>query len=98
MADKYVAGDWNAACYECGRTRKASSMRRHWQGYYVCPEHWEAKHPQEFVRGRPESAKPSWVQPPQASFLFTDFILLDGVFEFDEYLRTEAYHPMQTEQ
>lgn len=62
-ADYYVPDDWNAVCYECGRKRKASQLKRHWQGYWVCPEHWEARHPQDFVRGVPERATPPWVQP-----------------------------------
>lgn len=62
-ADHYAEGDWNAVCYECGRKRKASTLVKHWQGYWVCPEHWEARHPQDFVRGVPERASPPWTQP-----------------------------------
>jgi hypothetical protein len=69
QVDHFIPGDWNAVCYECGRKRKASQLRRHWQGYWVCPEHWEARHPQDFVRGVPERATPPWVQPmPGDSF------------------------------
>jgi hypothetical protein len=50
-ADDYFAGgDWNVACYECNRKRKFSTMRKNWQGYYVCPEHWEPRQPQDFVK------------------------------------------------
>jgi len=49
--DYYEPGSYNAVCYECGRKRKFSYLRLHWQGYYVCPEHWEPRHPQDFVRG-----------------------------------------------
>ena len=62
-ADHLELGDWNAACFECGRKRKASTMLKHWQGYYVCPEHWEARHPQDFVRAMPDRQTPEWVQP-----------------------------------
>lgn len=60
---RYVPGDWNAVCYECGRKRKASELRKHWQGYYVCPEHWEARHPQDFTRAVIETQTPPWTQP-----------------------------------
>ena len=50
-ADYLALGDYNAACYECGRKFKFSELRRHWQGYYVCPPHFEPRHPQDFVRG-----------------------------------------------
>lgn len=61
-ADKLVLGDWNAVCFECGRKRKASGMKKHWQGYYVCPEHWEPRQPQDFVRAVPEVTTPEWTQ------------------------------------
>ena len=50
-ADYYAEGEWNAVCFECGAKKKASSLKKHWQGYWVCPEHWEPRHPQDFVRG-----------------------------------------------
>ena len=65
-ADYYSEGDWNTVCYECGHKRKASSLKRHWQGYYVCPEHWEARHPQDFVKGVVDIQTPPWSQPQPA--------------------------------
>lgn len=65
-ADYLALGDWNTVCYECGRKRKASTLKRHWQGYYVCPEHWEARHPQDFVRGVQDIVTPPWAQPMPA--------------------------------
>lgn len=65
-ADYYAEGDWNAVCYQCGRKRKASTMWKHWQGYWLCPEHWEARQPQDFVRAVPDQQAPPWIQamPP----------------------------------
>jgi hypothetical protein len=65
-ADFLDLGDWNAVCYQCGRKRKASMLRRHWQGYYVCPEHWEPRQPQDFVRGVQDIQTPPWTQPMPA--------------------------------
>jgi len=56
-------GDWLAACFQCGRERLASTMRKHWQGYWVCPEHWEPRHPQDFVRGVKDDQTVPWAQP-----------------------------------
>lgn len=69
-ADYLALGDWNAVCYECGRKRKASTMKRHWQGYYVCPEHWEPRQPQDFVRSVPDVITPPWTQPVPATYTF----------------------------
>ncbi len=79
-ADFLALGDWNAVCYECGCKRKASTMKRHWKGYRVCPEHWEPRQPQDFVRAIPDVQTPPWTQPPPA-----DVFVSSGVPEFDPY-------------
>lgn len=61
--DRFILGDWNAVCYECGFKKKASQMLRHWQGYYVCDQCFEPRHPQDFVRGVPDTQTPPWTQP-----------------------------------
>jgi hypothetical protein len=58
----FVLGDWNAECAECGITRKASMLERNWQGYYVCPNHNEPRHAQDFVTGIPDRVTTSFVQ------------------------------------
>lgn len=68
-ADYLDLGGYNATCYECGMKFKASELKRHWQGYYVCPEHWEARHPQDFVRGVPDVQTPPWTQPQSDAFV-----------------------------
>lgn len=69
-ADYYAEGDWNAACFQCARKRKASQMVKNWQGYWVCPEHNEPRHPQDFVRAVPDVQAPPWVQPIGELFVF----------------------------
>ena len=68
-ADYLELGDWNAVCFECGRKRKASTLKRYWQGYYVCPEHWEPRQPQDFVRSVPDIIEPPWQQPYEDTFV-----------------------------
>lgn len=63
QADYLAIGDYNTVCFECGRKRKASTLRKHWQGYYVCPEHWEPRQSQDFVRSIPDVITPPWTQP-----------------------------------
>lgn len=79
-ADYHESGDWNAACYECGRKRKASDLIKHWQGYYVCPEHWEPRHPQDFVRAVPDIQAPPWTQ--DQNDVFIGFCTADGISSF----------------
>lgn len=61
--DFYEGGDWNAVCFRCGAKRKASQLWKQWQGYFVCPEHWEPRHPQDFVRSVPDYPGTPWSQP-----------------------------------
>lgn len=60
--NRFVLGDHNAACFECGRKKKASTLRKHWKGYYVCPDHWEPRHPQDFAGASADTDKPAFVQ------------------------------------
>jgi hypothetical protein len=64
--DYLKLGDWNAVCYQCGRKKKAGELWKYWEGYYVCPEHWEVRQPQDFVRGVPDTQTPPWTQPMPA--------------------------------
>ncbi len=43
-------GEWNAICDSCGRKFKASTMRKRWDGLFVCEEDFEIKHPQLSMR------------------------------------------------
>lgn len=71
--DHFVLGDFNAACYECGRKRKASYLVRHWKGYYVCPEHNEPRHPQDYVASPRSPSVPPFTQSQTDLFIDTGF-------------------------
>jgi len=80
QADYLSVGDYNAVCYQCGAKRKASQLQKHWQGYLVCPEHWEPRHPQEWVRGLVDVQTVPWSQPPTAILItIQQPLLLDGM-------------------
>jgi len=66
----YHPGDWKAACYQCGRQFLASTMRKHWQGYWVCQDHWEERHPQDYVRPVPDNQTVPWTQPQTDTLIY----------------------------
>jgi len=39
-------GDYNVICDSCGCKFKASTMRKRWDGLFVCKEDFEVRHPQ----------------------------------------------------
>lgn len=102
-ADYLELGDWNAVCFECGRKRKASQLKKHWQGYFVCPEHWEPRQPQDFVRSVPDIQTPPWTQPmPQDQFLSGTALTVESTPEGSDdilsyALATETLYPLTTE-
>lgn len=67
-ADYLDLGSWNAVCFQCGRKRKAHTMVKNWQGYWVCREHNEPRQVQDFVRNVPDVVTAPWAQPPADVF------------------------------
>lgn len=57
-----TVGDWKAMCDECGWDYKASQLRQDWKGLYKCPQCWERRHPQDFVRGITDDPSPPWAR------------------------------------
>ena len=62
-------GNWNARCDRCGRKMKGSDLVETWQGFQVCPEHWEPRQPQDFVRSIQEDPTPPFVRNPAEIFI-----------------------------
>ena len=72
-ASYLLLGDWNVVCYQCGFKRKAGSLEKNWQGYYVCPEHNEPRQAQDFVRAIPDIQQVPWSQPsPTVTYTYTN--------------------------
>ena len=46
----YIPGDHWVTCDRCGFTYRNSVMRQEWTGLVVCPQDFEMRHPQDFVR------------------------------------------------
>lgn len=62
-ADYYKHGDWNATCDVCGFKFKASELRRRWDNMRVCSEDFEERHPQDFLKGKPDRQNVPWTRP-----------------------------------
>jgi len=46
----YKPRDWNLVCDICGFKIKASQSRKRWDGFVVCEQDWEARHPMDFIK------------------------------------------------
>lgn len=61
----WINGDHWVVCDVCGWEYRQSIMKKRWDGLVVCPDDWEIRHPQDFVRGVPDdSSAKGFVRPP----------------------------------
>ena len=60
---RYDKGNWIADCDICGRKYKASLLTERWDGLMCCPDDWEIRQPQDFVRGVPDTQIAPWLRP-----------------------------------
>lgn len=68
-ADFWLPGGWNMLCQVCGFKYKNVDMKERWDGVWCCPEDWELRQPQDFVRGvADDMAVPYTAPEPAPSF------------------------------
>ena len=76
MHNYYKAGEWNVTCDVCSKKIKMSEAKVRWDGFLVCMEDWENRHPQDFVRARQDKISVSNTRPiPVMVFVPVDYIL-----------------------
>lgn len=59
----YVPGSWNVICDSCGKKIKASEAKQRWDGLIVCPEDFEMRQPQDFVKARADKISVPFTRP-----------------------------------
>ena len=68
----YVSGGWNVICDSCGKKIKASEAKQRWDGLIVCPEDFEQRQPQDFVKARADKITVPFTRPrPTDDFIYT---------------------------
>ena len=48
----YVSGEHNITCDVCSKKIKINEARLRWDGFLVCKNDYEERHPQDFVRAK----------------------------------------------
>lgn len=56
-------GTWAAICDSCGFRFPSDELRERWDGFMVCKDDYETKHPQLDIRIKPERVAPPWTRP-----------------------------------
>lgn len=68
----YVSGGWNVICDSCGKKIKASEAKQRWDGLIVCPNDFEMRQPQDFVKARADKITVPFTRPrPTDDFIYT---------------------------
>lgn len=50
----YRPGEFYRICDVCGFKKRASETSKRWDGLMVCRDDWEPRHPQDYVRAKPD--------------------------------------------
>ena len=71
----YVSGDWNLLCDVCAKKIKASESKKRWDGFIVCKEDYEQRHPMDFIRSRADKISVPFTRPqPEDQFVVVNYI------------------------
>ncbi len=69
--DYYESGGWNLICDVCSIKYKSSRAKQRWDGFIVCPNCYEQRHPQDFVKTKQDKITVPYIRPP------TDIFIID---------------------
>ena len=88
----YVSGQFNVTCDVCSKKIKSGDAKQRWDGFIVCPDDFESRHPQDFVKARTDKITVPFTRPiPPLTFTnvsyIIDYVDLDWVVNnyFEEY-------------
>lgn len=59
----YVSGEFNVTCDVCSRKIKASDAKQRWDGFIVCGDCYETRHPQDFVKAQTDKISVPFTRP-----------------------------------
>lgn len=66
-------GVYQAICDVCGFKFRADQLTKRWDGLMVCHEDFEVRHPQDFIKIRPDQTRLPWTRPePTDVTAYTD--------------------------
>jgi hypothetical protein len=71
----YISGDWNIICDSCGKKMKASHAKHRWDGFIVCNSCYEYRHPQDYIKTKPDRIVVPFIRPYSNSYLDVNFAI-----------------------
>ena len=75
----YKPGRHYVVCDICGFEFYDDEVKTTWDGKVVCEKDWEPRHPQDFVRARPDKISADEPRRPEPEDVFVDVTYAAGV-------------------
>jgi len=73
---QYNSGDWIVTCDVCSRQIRASESKKRWDGFIVCPDDFEMRHPQDFLKARKDQVSVPFSRPePPDQFVTVNYVV-----------------------
>jgi len=70
----FIGGNHWVSCDRCGCDVREQDSRTTWEGFVVCLDDWEPRHPQDFVRAKLDRIAPEGHVRPEPADTFVPFI------------------------
>lgn len=61
--NNYKSGAWWVICDSCSQKTKSDEAKHRWDGFIVCPQCYEMRHPQDFVRSKMDKITVPFTRP-----------------------------------
>lgn len=84
----YVSGGFNVICDVCSKKIKASEAKHRWDGFVVCPDDFENRHPQDFVKAHIDKITVPF-QRPIPTLLFTNVTYI-SIYVDEDYVEDQG--------
>ena len=59
----FISGEWNVTCDVCAKKIKAHEAKQRWDGFIVCPDDFEFRHEQDFVKAKTDKITVPFTRP-----------------------------------
>lgn len=70
----YIPGSHNVTCDVCSKKIKAKEARQRWDGFIVCPDDYEHRHEQDFVKAQSDKITVPFTRPvPEYVFIVVPY-------------------------
>lgn len=87
MKNHFKSGEWNLICDSCAKKIKSSIAKQRWDGFIVCPDCYEQRHPQDFVKAKIDKIIVPYIRPPNDIFITVAYrIYVDDGYVLNGYI------------